>query len=58
MLPLDDLHVEVESASLWIGAYCSISRICQGTALAVAETSNVVFVAAKVLLFGGSLQRG
>lgn len=48
----DGLHVEVESSCIRVRAYGGIARVCEGTRLTVAETSDIVFVAAEVLFFG------
>lgn len=57
MLPLDDLHVEVDGARFGIAANGGIAGVGEGAGLAVAEAGDVVFVPAEVLLFGGSVVR-
>ena len=57
MLPLDGLHVEVDGTSLGIAADGGIAGVGEGAGLAVAEASNIVFIAAEVLLFGCSVGR-
>lgn len=57
MLPLDGLHVKVDGARFGIGADGSIAGVGEGAGLAVAETCDVIFVPAEVLLFGGSVVR-
>ena len=51
---LDGLHVEVEGAGGGIGADCGVAGIGEGAGLTVAEASDVVLIAAEVLVFGGS----
>lgn len=53
---LDGFHVEIEGAGCSIGANRGIARVGKGAGLAVAEAGDVVFVAAKILLFGGSME--
>lgn len=50
---LDGLHVEIEAAIGRVGTYGGITRICQGTALAITETSDIELVAAEGLTLGG-----
>lgn len=57
VLPLDGLHVEVDGARFGIAADGGIAGVGEGAGLAVAEASDVVFVAAEVLLFGGSISK-
>ena len=57
MLPLDGLHVEVDGTSFRIAADGGIAGVGKGAGLAVAEASNIVFIAAEVLLFGCSVGR-
>ena len=52
MLPLDGFHVEVDGAGFGIAADGGIAGVGEWAGLAVAEASDVVFVAAEVLLFG------
>lgn len=54
MRALNDFHVKVQRASVRVGADRSISAIGEGAALTIAESGDIVFVAAKVLLLGGS----
>ena len=57
MLPLDGLHVEVDGPRFGIAADGRIAGVGEGAGLAVAETCDVVFVAAEVLLLGCSVDR-
>lgn len=57
MLPLDGFHVEVDGAGFGIAADGGIAGVGEGAGLAVAETSDVVLIAAEVLLFGCSIGR-
>ena len=50
MRPLDRLHVEVEDAIF--GANGGVTRVGEGARRAIAESGDVVFVAAEVLTFG------
>ena len=52
MCSLNCLEVEVEGASLWIRADCSVTGVCERTGLAAAESSNIIFVATEGLGFG------
>lgn len=56
---LDGLHVEVDGA-VGGGADGGVTGVGEGAGLPVAETGDIVFVAAEVLLFCGSAdgQRG
>lgn len=54
MCSLDRLHVEVESTGIWVRTDGRISTIGQGTTLSVAETGDIVFVAAEILLLRSS----
>jgi hypothetical protein len=49
----DRLHVEVDSACGGVFADRGIAGVCEGARLSVAETGDVVFVPAEVLLFCG-----
>ena len=51
---LDGFHVEVEDARFGVRPDGGIAGVGEGAGLAVAEAGDVVFVAAEVLLFGGS----
>jgi hypothetical protein len=42
----------MEGTSLRIRADCSVTRVCERTGLAAAESSNIVFVATEGLGFG------
>lgn len=57
MRALDDFHVKVQCASIRVGADRSISTIGEGTALTIAESGDIMFIAAKILLLGGSFGR-
>lgn len=57
MLPLDGLHVEVDGTSFGIAADGGIAGVGEGAGLAIAEASDVVFIAAEVLLFRCSVGR-
>lgn len=48
---LNRLHVEIECACLRVRSDGSVSGVCKGAGLAIAEPSDVVFIAAKILLF-------
>lgn len=51
MSSLDGLHVEVEDVGLLgVGADRGISAVCKRAGLPVAETADIVLVAAKVCL--------
>lgn len=54
MRALNDFHVKVQRASVRVRADRSISTISEGAALTIAESGDIVFIAAKVLLLGGS----
>lgn len=54
MCALDGFHVEVEGAGFGVGADGGITGVGEGAGLAVAEASDIVLVAAEVLLLGGS----
>ena len=51
MLPLNGLHVQVDGAGFGIAADGGIAGIGERAGLAVAEASDVVLIAAEVLLF-------
>lgn len=53
MCALNSLHVEVESARASVCSDCSIAGICKGAGLPIAETCNIVFVSAEILVLGG-----
>ena len=55
---LDGFHVQVQGAGSGVRADGGIAGVGEGAGLAVAEAGDVVFVAAEVLLFGGSAVRG
>ena len=57
MLPLDGFHVEVDGTSFGIAADGSVAGVGKWAGLAVAEASNIIFIAAEVLLFGCSVGR-
>ena len=57
MLPLDGFHVEVDGTSFGIATHGGIAGVGERAGLAVAEASNIVFIAAEVLLFGCSIGR-
>ena len=52
MCPLNRFEVKMDSASLWIRAHSGITRIGERAGLAIAEASDVVFVAAEGLGLG------
>ena len=54
MRSLDGFHVEVQRAGFGVGADGGIARVGKGARLTIAEPGDVVFIAAKVLLFGSS----
>jgi hypothetical protein len=54
---LDCLEVEVESASLGIRTNCSVTGVCKRTGLAIAESSDVIFVATEGLSLGVKSER-
>lgn len=54
MRALDGLHVEVEGTGFGVCTDGGVSGVCERAGLAVAETSDIVFVATEVLLFGSS----
>lgn len=54
MRALDDFHIKIQCACVRIRANCSISTIGERAALTIAESGDIVFIAAKVLLLGGS----
>ena len=54
MRAFDRLHVEVNGACGGVFADRGIAGVCEGAGLSIAETGNVVFVPAEVLLFCGS----
>jgi hypothetical protein len=54
MGPFNGFHVQVHGACFRVRSNSSISRIRQWAALSVAQSGDVVFVATKVLAFGGS----
>lgn len=51
MCALDRLHVEVENAIF--GADGSVARVGKRAGLAIAETGDIVLIAAEVLTLGG-----
>lgn len=55
VLALDGFHVEVDGAGFRVAADGGIAGVGEGAGLAVAESGDVVFVAAEVLLFGCSV---
>lgn len=55
MRALDDFHVKVQCAGVRVGADRSISTIGKRAALTIAESGDIVFIAAKILLLGGPL---
>lgn len=54
MCAFNGFHIEVEDASFGGGADSGIAGVCERTGLAIAETSDIVFVAAECLLLRGS----
>lgn len=54
MRALDDFHVQIQRAGVRVGTDRSISTIGERAALTVAESSDIVFIAAKILLLGSS----
>ena len=56
MCTLDRLHVEVDGAGGFVFADCGIAGVCQGAGLSIAETGDVIFVAAEVFLFRSSAE--
>ena len=58
MRALDDLHVKVQRPGFRVGSDCSISTVGERAALTIAESGDVILIAAKVLLLGGSFGRG
>lgn len=58
MRALDDFHVKVQCAGIRVGANRSISTVGEGTALTIAESGDIMFIATKILLLGGSFGRG
>lgn len=57
MRTLDGFHVEVEGAGFWVWADGGIAGVGEGAGLAVAKAGDVMFVAAEILLFWGSVGR-
>lgn len=55
MRALDDFHVKVQCAGVRVRADRSISTVGERAALTIAESGDIVFITAKVLLLGGSL---
>lgn len=55
MRALDGFHVEVEGTSVRIRANGRISRVCERARLAIAETSDIVFVSTEILLLCGPI---
>ena len=53
MCALDRLHVEVDCAGAWVGTNGGIAGVGEGAGLPIAETGDIVFISAEVLLFGG-----
>lgn len=51
---LDGFHIEVQRARFGVGADSGIAGVSKRAGLTIAEACNVVFIAAEVLLFGGS----
>ena len=54
MRTLDGLHVQVEGPRARVCADGGIARVGKRTGLSIAETGDIVFVAAEGLLFRGS----
>lgn len=54
MCALDRLHVKVKNAGVGVSSHCGVARVGERAGLSVAETSDVVFIAAEVLLLSGS----
>jgi hypothetical protein len=54
---LDCLEVEVEGASLGIRTNCSVTGVCKRTGLAIAKSSDVIFVATEGLSLGVESER-
>ena len=55
MRALDDFHVKVQCAGVRVRADRSITTVGERAALTIAESGDIVFITAKVLLLGGSL---
>ena len=51
---LDGFQVEVENPSCWVGPHGGIAGVGERAGLAIAEASDIVGVAAEVLLFSCS----
>ena len=56
MCAFDGFHVEVEGTGVGILTDCGVAGVCEGAGLAVTETGDVVFIAAEVLFFCGSME--
>jgi hypothetical protein len=52
--PFDGFHVKVQAAGCGVSSNGGVSRVGQGTATAIAESGNIVFVPAEVLVLSGS----
>ncbi len=57
MLPLDGFHIEVDGTGFGIAADGAIAGVGEWAGLAVTEASNIVLVAAEILLFGCPISR-
>ena len=57
MLPLDGFHVEVDSTGFGIATDGGIAGVGERAGLTVTEASNIVLVAAEILLFGCPISR-
>jgi hypothetical protein len=51
----DGFQVEVQAAGCGVSSNSGVSRIGQRAATAVAESGDIVFISAEVLIFGGSV---
>lgn len=50
--PLDGLHAQVKNASIWMGANGGVTGIGERARLTIAKTSDIVFIAAEILILG------